>query len=341
LHTVTLKNLKYDQEAFDWKDMAFSNAAGQEDKALASKFNSRAQWEDAMRDKTQNLFADIDPTNNSRSMDKLDAIAEKVFEKVKRVVTTYNPVPLMYDVRRGQLGKTLEAHEIQGGRVYNRTYGGFMNISQLKHVTYTITSRPAAVHFQLPIEQLKTGRYSVSDLVFAASQAIIRYKTALAYDTYVSAYTTGSTGYVTNAGGVAISKTVIDNAIDSLADFDVSSITVFGRYSKLTPITDFTGYADVALEEMRKSGVIGKYRGASVLRVKYDVDEVYGTEAFQDTSLFLLSNEKYFNRYVEVEPLTRNQWIDPADKTMHMTFSFEDGAAIWKLKYGHRIYSVG
>jgi len=336
-----IRNLKYDKEAFDWRSVAFENAAGQEDKALASRFTSRDQWDEAMKEKTKNVFADIDYTNNSRSIDKLDAIAEKVFEKVKRVVTTYNPVPLMYDVKKGQLGKTLEAHEIQGGRVYNRTYGGYMNISQLKHVVYTIASRPAAVHFQLPIEQLKTGRYTVADLVFAASQAIIRYKTALAYDTYVSAYTTGSTGYVTNAGGVAITKTVIDSATDALADFDVESITVFGRYSKLTPLMDFTGYADVALEEMRKSGVIGKYRGSNILRVKYDVDEVYGTEAFKDTSLFLLSNEKYFNRYVEVEPLTKNQWIDPLDKTMHMTFSFEDGAVIWKLKYGHRIYSVG
>lgn len=336
-----LSNLKYDKEAFDWKSVAFENAAGQEDKALASRYTSRAQWEDAMKDATQNLFADIDPTNNTKSIDKLDAIAEKVFEKVKKIVTTYNPVPLMYDVKKGQLGKTLEAHEVQGGRVYNRTYGGYMNISQLKHVVYTISSRPAAVHFQLPIEQLKTGRYSVADLVFAASQAIIRYKTKLAYDTYVSAYTTGSTAYVTDAGSVAITKTVIDNATDALADFDVDSITVFGRYSKLTPLMDFTGYADVALEEMRKSGVIGKYRGSNIVRVKYDVDEVYATEAFQDTSVFLLSNEKNFNRYIEVEPLTKNQWIDPSDKTMHMTFNFEDGAAIWKLKYGHRIYSVG
>ena len=338
---MSIRNVNYDKEAFDWKSVAFENAAGQEDKTLASRFSGRSQWEEAMREKTMNVFEDIDPTNNSRSMDKLDAIAEKVFEKVKRVVTTYNPIPLMYDVKKSPLGKTLEAHEIQGGRVYNRTYGGYMNISQLKHVVYTIASSPAAVHFQLPIEQLKTGRYTVADLVFAASQAIIRYKTKLAYDTYVTAFTTGSTGYVTSAGGVAITKTVIDGAIDALADFDVESINIFGRFSKLTPIIDFTGYSDPALEEIRKQGSIGRYRGANVTKVKYDVDEVYATEAFQDTSVFLISNEKNFNRYVEVEPLTRNQWIDPEDKTMHMTFNFEDGAAIWKLKYGHRIYSVG
>ena len=58
---MLISNLKYDKEAFDWKDVAFQNAAGQEDKALASRFTSRAQWDEAMKEATQNLFADIDP----------------------------------------------------------------------------------------------------------------------------------------------------------------------------------------------------------------------------------------------------------------------------------------
>jgi hypothetical protein len=55
----------------------------------------------------------------------------------------------------------------------------------------------------------------------------------------------------------------------------------------------------------------------------------------------LSTNEKSFNRYAEVKSIEKQAWITPGDKMFHLSFDFEDGAAIWKLMYGHRIYNVG
>lgn len=335
---------EYDKKSFGYqavKDIFLVDDAGQPDKARASKYPTFDSWMESNREETKEIFAGLDPNSNTAAtLAKVDAIAETIYEKLKRGVKMYNAVPQYMDVRKGEIGKTLEAYETKGGKVYNRAYGGFMRISELRKEKFTLETKPAAVHIALPVEALKTGRYAAADVVFAATQAIILYKNRLAFDTFVSAYTTGSTGFVTNGNGVALTDTVLKGAIDSLADYDVSSMTVLGRYSVLTPISDFTGYADEALEEIRKKGYLGRWRGADILRLKYVVDEVYGGVPFDTSSVFVISNEKSYARYVEAQPITRQSWIEPKDKTIHWTFDFEDGAAIWKLKYAHRVYNT-
>jgi hypothetical protein len=341
-----IKVPSYDKTAFDFEAVRdiflVDEKTGQHDKTLASKITTKQDWEESVRLDTINAFKDIDPNNRgSVTADKVEAVAETIYQKVKRGVKTFNPVPLFMNVVPGTLGKTVEAHEVEGGKMYSRTYGGYMRVSRLRHQTYTVTTAPESIHLEIPVEALKTGRYTVADLTFAATQAILRYKIRLAFDTYVAAYPTGATGFVTNCSSTAVTNTLLNGAIDSLADYDVDSITVIGRYSALTPITDFTGYSDNALEEIRRQGGLGKYRGADLVKLKYVVDEVYGNVPFETTSIFLVSNEKNFNRYVEVKQPEKQAWISPGDKMFHLTFDIEDGAAIWKQKFGHRLYDVG
>ena len=342
---MVIKNPTYDKTAFDFdavKSIFMVNAEGQENKVLASQYTSRQQWEDQVRKDTIDAFKDVDPSrSNSKTLDQIDAIAETIYTRVKRGVKSFNPVPLFMNVVPGLLGKVVEAHEIEGGKVYSRTDGGFMRVSRLRHVSFTMTTSPESVHLEIPVEALKTGRYTVADLVFSATQAILRFKIRLAFDTFVAAYTSGSTGYVTNASSSALGATVLNSAIDTLADFDIDSISVIGRYSALSPITDFSGFSDNALEEIRQQGGLGRYRGADIIKLKYVADEVYGNVPFDTDSVFLTSNEKNFNRYAEVKKIEKAAWISPGDKMFHIAFDFEDGAAIWKLKYGHRIYDVG
>ncbi len=334
----------YDKKLIDFdavKNIFLVNDAGQPDKARAAAYPTMEAWKESVTQETMDTFADIDPNRDTvERMAKIDAIAETIYENLKRGVKMYNAVPSYMDVRKGAIGKTLEAYETKGGKVYNRAYGGYMRISELRKEKFTLVTKPAAVHISLPVEALKTGRYSAADVVFAATQAIVLYKNRLAFDTFVSAYDTGQTGFVTNANGAALTNTVLKSAIDTLADYDVSSMTVLGRYSVLTPISDFTGYADEALEEIRKKGFLGRWRGADILRLKYVVDEVYGGVPFDTSSVFVVSNEKSYARYVEAKSIDRQSWIEPKDKTIHWTFDFEDGAAIWKLKYAHRIYDT-
>ena len=333
--------------AFDYRDIFLTDESGNPNTELQKRFATASLWEEHQTEETINLFKDIDYNHQTAAnIDKVQAIAEKVLEKVQRAVKLYNPIPLMFDVKKGQLGKTVEAHEIQGGRVYNYSYGGFRKISVLKHVTYTVSTTPKGIHFEIPLEQLKSGRYTTADLVFAATQAVLRNKIYLAYTTYTGAYTSGG-DYTTNAGGTAVTATVLNDAIDAVADMDTNSITVVGRYSALTPISDFqnstswNSYSDKTLDEIKKQGYLATYRGANIIRLPYVKDDIYATEPFGTSSIFVISNDRVFNRYSEVTPLQRRAWISNEDGKFHMIFEFEDGAAIWKTQYGNRIYNVG
>lgn len=345
--TEKITSLAYDKKLFDYRDIFLVDANGNPDAELQKRFTTASLWEEYQAEETVNLFKDIDYNNlTSANIDKIQALGEKVLEKVKRAVKIYNPVPLMFNVKKGQLGKQVEVHEVIGGRVYNYAYGGFRKISTLKHKIYTVDSTPKAVHFAIPIEQLKSGRYTTADLVFAASQAVLRSKISLAYNTYVDAYTAGST-YTTDAGNTDITATVLNKAIDQVADTDAMSLTVVGRYSALSPINDFNNastfnsYSDNALEEIRKKGFLTTYRGADVVRLFFIKDEVYNLEPFGTSSIFVIANDVVFNRFVEVTGLIRRTWISESDGTFNFIVEFEDGAAIWKLEYAHRIYNVG
>ena len=333
--------VEFERSAFDFEKIFLSNQNGQVNTELASQYSGDyGKFEDAMKGDTIEAFEDVDVNSNTpKTLEKIDFIAVTMLEKIKRTVKLYDPTKLIYDVRSGVLGKTLEAHEVYGGKVYNFSYGGTRNVSSLVHKTYTITSTPASVHFAVPVQMMKTGRVTLADMTLAAAQAILAFKVRLGFDTFVTAYTAGDS-YTTNASSADITKTVLNGAIDDVADRDVSNIKVIGRYSKLTPITDFTGFSDKAAEEIRMKGGLGKYRGADIIKLKYWADMRYATVPWDTTSIILASDVMNYNRYVNVTGLEKFSWIDQQYGMFHFKIEFEDGAAIWKEQYGHRIYNV-
>ncbi len=81
----------------------------------------------------------------------------------------------------------------------------------------------------------------------------------------------GSPYYISGAG---LSKSALDTAIREVRDESQSGVvTIYGRSTMVDQIADFTGFADEALEEIRKRGRLGVYRGASVVSARNWKDE--------------------------------------------------------------------
>jgi hypothetical protein len=93
----------------------------------------------------------------------------------------------------------------------------------------------------------------------------------------------GSPYYITGAG---VDQTALNQAIREVRDESQSGVvTIYGRSTMVDQIMDFPGFADEALEEIRKRGRLGVYRGASVVQVKNWKDE--------DGESFIPANEMY------------------------------------------------
>jgi hypothetical protein len=280
--------------------------------------------------------------NNSRTIDEIDAIGAKVIEYVERVVDLYNPISLFYDMREGELGKTLEVHETLGGRVYERAYGGYSNISQLKKNKYTVTTKPWSIHMRFSVEELKTGVTTLTDINANISAAILTHKVKLAIDTLIFAYaTTGN--YVTDAGGSIVTQSALNAVIDGLMDRGSGQILMLGRHKAIGPIKTFSGnpqWSDANKGDIQAKGFVTKYNGSDVVAVGDYSDDVYGIQPLTSKNVFLIDKVKKFNAFVEVGGLERTAYNDVYTNEFGIIVRFEDGAAVWKSKYGHRIHNL-
>ena len=78
--------------------------------------------------------------------------------------------------------------------------------------------------------------------------------------------------YYTSAAG--LSQVTLAAAIRAARDASTTGeVVVVGRSTMVDQITDFTGYSNETLEEIRQKGVLGVYRGAKIVSLKNYKDE--------------------------------------------------------------------
>lgn len=82
---------------------------------------------------------------------------------------------------------------------------------------------------------------------------------------------TSSPYFISSPG---VSKAAVDLAIRNVQDSSrLGDVVIVGRPSMVDQICDFDGYSDETKEEIRQKGVLGNYRGASIVRLKNFKDE--------------------------------------------------------------------
>jgi hypothetical protein len=81
----------------------------------------------------------------------------------------------------------------------------------------------------------------------------------------------GSPNYTSAAG---LAKATLDDAIREVRDKTKSGqVAIIGRSTMVDQICDFTGFSNETMEEIRQKGVLGVYRGADIISLKYYFDE--------------------------------------------------------------------
>ena len=88
-----------------------------------------------------------------------------------------------------------------------------------------------------------------------------------------------------------IGKAALDNAIRQVRDTSqTGEVVIVGRPTVTDQIMDFDGYADEAKEEIRNRGVLGRYKGATIVSLKNYKDE--DGKAYQPANeLWVLSRD--------------------------------------------------
>lgn len=90
---------------------------------------------------------------------------------------------------------------------------------------------------------------------------------------------------------VGVNQASLDQAIREVRDASLTGeVTVWGRGTMTDQISGFTGFADEALEEIRKRGRIGVYRGANIVQTNNYKDEL-GVSFMPANEMYVISGD--------------------------------------------------
>jgi hypothetical protein len=121
---------------------------------------------------------------------------------------------------------------------------------------------------------------------------------------------TGSPYAITAPG---VSKGAVDNAIRAVADASrTSDVVIVGRPTMVDQIVDFEGYGVETLEEIRQKGILGTYRGATIVRLRNFKDED-GTPYLPGNQMWIMARDTgkfaFFGGLQSKEYETPDNWF--------------------------------
>lgn len=175
------------------------------------------------------------------------------------------------DTERTDFNGRIFIKETKGMKAFFMARGGYIEASQLVSEVSEMPRDMIGAHVSEFEDKFKTN--------FAESAQNLRSLAVTRLDAEVNrrvrtvlAEAIPSGPYYISAAGVA--QTSVNAAIRAVRDETKSGqVVIVGRATMVDQITDFTGFSNETLEEIRQRGVLGVYRGAKIISLKNYKDE--------------------------------------------------------------------
>jgi hypothetical protein len=169
--------------------------------------------------------------------------------------------------------------ERRGLRVFYTHRGGYIEESQLKTEDWELPRDTLGFHVSEFSDKLRANfAETIEAMVGLAEQRMEAEVNRRMFNLLQEAVPSSSPFYV-NAAGTGLTKPVLDTALREVKDsikpngMGPVPVTIIGRAAGVDQISDFAGYADEAVEEIRVRGRLGTYRAANIVQVINYTDE--------------------------------------------------------------------
>lgn len=180
--------------------------------------------------------------------------------------------------RVGEFEK-LYVRERRGLKVFYTHRGGYIEESQLKTEDWELPRDTLGFHVSEFADKLRANfADTIEAMVALAGQRMEAEVNRRMFNLLQEAVPSSSPFYV-NAAGSGLTKPVLDTALREVKDAIKPNaqgpvpVTIIGRAAGVDQISEFPGYADEALEEIRNRGRLGSYRAANIVQVVNYTDE--------------------------------------------------------------------
>lgn len=262
--------------------MAFTYAQRKKFFELVKKYENASLMNEEARDLQNRIKA------MAKSNVGLAELAQLITEDLEEEMRAYDIRPLFFGpVKNRDLNEKVEYKRKGKFRAYQISHGGYVPKSRIFQNTVTVEPDLFAVRPACDLLQLETGKIgSVQELRDGARDALLTEYNRQVYAVLDAAIPSGAPNtYTINT---AVDKATIDAAILHVSQY--GPVSVIGTHASLSPILDFTGLTDATKEQIERTGSLGSYRGANLVKLEefVDADDV---KVIRDDRIFVVAQK--------------------------------------------------
>jgi len=176
------------------------------------------------------------------------------------------------ETERTDFNGRIFVREATGLKAYYMARGGYIEASELTAEISEVPRDMIGVHvYEFEDKFLNNFAESAQTLRDLAVRRMDAEVNRRVHTVLAEAIPSGSPFYVATPG---LSKPALDMAIRQVRDSSLDSeIVIAGRSTMVDQITDFDGFGNETKEEIRRRGVLGIYRGATIVSLRNYKDE--------------------------------------------------------------------
>lgn len=169
--------------------------------------------------------------------------------------------------------------ERRGLKVFYTHRGGYIEESQLRTEDWELPRDTLGFHLSEFEDNLEAGYAETMEATVSLGMQRLEAEVNRRMFNLLQEAVPSSSPYYVDASATGLTPEVLNLALREVKDaikpngMGPVPVTIIGRASAVDQVSDFTGYADEALEEIRLRGRLGTYRAANIVQVVNYTDE--------------------------------------------------------------------
>lgn len=300
------------------------------------KYDLFRKEKEVIRDEFKALGKNFNWTDDNVAS-KLKEFARQVIKTTQQTVIGANDlISLCIPTETVEPGDTFVLRELHGVNVYYSTYGASVRMSRPQFTQFTQTTNQKEVGLALELTQIRTGKYSPSELAEYTASLITAWRNRLFFVTTLAGITAFQSGGGQYQAGATLSFADMNKAFNKLSD-EAEVKLIVGRRQAILALSNMNGWKETGTDQFQEQGQVGKYAGVPVLKVNSFADPDYGTVYPMPEDELWIFSDLPAGRLVVADSLrTADETLLQAE-VLNLYFRWNDGIGIF---YNNRIVRV-
>ncbi len=292
------------------------------------KYNLYRDEKKIVKEAFKNLGKNIDWTDDAVQK-QIKIFARKVIETTQTELEAQNLLEQFLPVEELEPGETFVLREVHGINIWEGSYGASVRMSRPQFTEFTVSTNLKEVGIHIDLTQVRTGKYSPSELANYASNLITVWRNRLLFVTTLAGMTQFQSSGSQFQSGAGVGFGTMDAAINLITDEQDVQVIV-GRRNAVHKLSNMSGWSDTAKDQFQRDGQVGWYAGIPVIKVNSFTDPDYGiVYPMPDDELWLFSSLPA-GRIAIADRLRTGQETILSNEALNIYMRFDDGIGIFR-----------